>query len=98
MESPHPVRTEDPTTGCPGVSRRRVLTGLAAGLVALPAPVAHAAPRKPAPATRDEREDEPAHKAARAPARAPQRPREEADSAPGEWNGPVPGFLSRSAL
>jgi hypothetical protein len=52
MEPLHPVRPTDPTTSGPGVSRRGVLAGLAAGLVALPAldaPAAHAAPRKPAP-------------------------------------------------
>ncbi|TDL46623.1 peroxidase family protein [Kocuria rosea] len=51
MEPLHPVRPADPTTAGPGVSRRGVLAGLAAGLVALPAvdaPAAHAAPRKPA--------------------------------------------------
>ena len=48
MEAQHPTACPAaPTTGGPGVSRRGVLTGLAAGLVALPAPGVHAAPRKP---------------------------------------------------
>ena len=54
--------------------------------------------REPAPTPRDSREDEPARKPARTAPLPARRPREDADSAPGEWNGPVPGFLNRSAL
>ncbi|WP_298584713.1 heme peroxidase family protein [uncultured Kocuria sp.] len=53
MEAQHPAACPAaPTTGGPGVSRRGILTGLAAGLVALPAvdaTAAHAARRRPAP-------------------------------------------------
>ncbi len=52
---------------------------------------------------RPEREERPARPEAAKPARKPRREREDRyeptePSKPGEWNGPVPGFLSVSAL
>lgn len=56
-----------------------------------------ARPAKAAEPRRPDREEEPKRARAESRPKAPRREREE-PSSPGEWNGPIPGFLDVSAL